>query len=383
VKRKVVITIGVVIVGLSLVCSVVLGGVFLSDLYTHVKAEFLERRAILREYFPPEADTASDPLGDVPGPTRTPSPIGLSRRSPYPRSEIAVAPHWEVQVLETVRGVRAWQALQEANQFNMPAPPGREYLIVRVRVTCTYADREAHAIGENDFRVTGSHLIEYFTANAVAPDPVLDAELYKGEVAEGWAVYLVGQDERSLILIIDELADYDEDQRRFIALDAGASFTVPSELAYIEPTILGATREAPAPFGAMVTTEDWQVRVLETIRGEAAWLMVHNANQFNKPPAEGMEYVLVRLYVRYIGTRDEPESIRESYFEAMGSTNVAYEMPSVVDPAPKLDARLFPGGEFEGWVTLQVAQDEPNIVAMFEPWLSLSDVNRRFLSLTP
>jgi hypothetical protein len=93
--------------------------------------------------------------------------------------------------------------------------------------------------------------------------------------------------------------------------------------------------------------------------------------------------VIVKIYVRYIGTRDEPEFIRGSYFETTGSANVVYDTPTVVDPAPQLDAALYPGGEFEGWVTLQVARDETDIVAIFEPWLSLSDVNRRFLSLTP
>lgn len=378
-KRKVIITLGVVVVGVTFVCSVALGGAYLVELYAHARAEWLPWWDILR----PRPPIVTDPAGDIPAPTRTPSPIGMSRRSPYSRDAVAEAPYWRFQILETVRGARAWQALQEANQFNRPAPTDMEYLIVKLRVTCMYDDDRAHDIAENDFRVTGSRLIEYFTAHAVAPDPALDAQLFRGETAEGWAVYLVGQEERNLILVMDELADYDADQRRFIALDPGASLTVPSELAYIEPTILGTSREAPAPFGETVTAEDWQIQVLETIRGEAAWLMAQQANQFNKPPEEGMAYVIVKIYVRYIGTRDEPAFIRDSYFETTGSANVVYDTPTVVDPAPQLDAALYPGGAFEGWVTLQVAQDETDIVAIFEPWLSLSDINRRFLALTP
>jgi hypothetical protein len=383
VKRKAIITIGVGVAGLTLVCSVFLGGAYLIDLYTHARAEWLTGWTFPWDILRPRPTVVADPEGDVPGPTRTPSPIGLSRRTPFPRDAKAITPHWDVRILETVRGARAWQALQEANQFNRPAPAGEEYLLVKLHVTCTYPDREAHPISENDFKITGDRLIESFTANAVAPDPPLDAELSRGEEAEGWAVYLVGHNEGNLILVVDELSVYEQDQRRFIALDEGASLTVPSELAYIEPTVLGVTRSAPAPFGELVTAEDWQVQVLETIRGEAAWERVLAANQFNKPPADGMEYVLARVYVRNISPRDQPGYIRQSYFETTGSADVLYEIPTVVDPAPQLDAALYPGGAFEGWVTLQVPQGETDIVAVFEPWLSLSDVNRRFLSLEP
>jgi hypothetical protein len=379
VKQKVIIAIGVVIAVLSLGCSIVLGGTYLIDIYTYVKAEWLEERGILRK----SPLAGIDPLGDVPGPTRTPDPLGMSRRMPYPRTANAVAPYWEVRVLETVRGARAWQALQEANQFNASPPRGREYLLVKLRVTCTYPDRAVHAISKHDFKVTGDRLIEYFTASAVAPEPALDAELTRGEETEGWGVYLVGEGEGNLILIVDEVEVYEQEHRRFIALDPGASFTVPSELTYITPTVLGITRSAPAPFGERVTTENWEVQVLETIRGEAAWEMVQAANQFNQPPSVGMEYVLLKVYVRYIGTRDQPGHIRESYFETMDGDGVLYDTPSVVDPAPQLDAALFPGGMFEGWVTLQAPQGETDIVAVFEPWLSFSDEERRFLAIAP
>jgi len=186
-----------------------------------------------------------------------------------------------------------------------------------------------------------------------------------------------------LILIFDELFSFDEDRRRFIALDEGASVTVPSELSTIQPTDLGTERTDPAAFGETIITEDWKATLLEVIRGEEAWTMVQEANQFNDPPAEGMEYIVVRVHAQYIGTKDSPEQIDGYYFNTTGSASVLYDLPSVVDPEPVFDATLFPGGEIEGWVVLQAAQEETEIIAIFEPLFSLSSANKRFISLEP
>ena len=70
-----------------------------------------------------------------------------------------------------------------------------------------------------------------------------------------------------------------------------------------------------------------------------------------------MEYVAVRILVRNISTTDESTMIGGSYCKTTGSASVLYDLPSVVEPDPALDATLFPGGEDEGWVVLQAAKD--------------------------
>jgi hypothetical protein len=307
----------------------------------------------------------------------------MSRSNPYPHSELVSAPNWDVQVLEVVRSDEAWQLIQGANQFNEPAPEGMEYLLVKLHVKCMYEDDEEHSISEADFEVTGDRLIRYWTAMVVAPDPQLDARLFQGGETEGWAVYLVGQGEDNLILIVDELMSFDENRFRFIALDEDAAISVAPDLGAIQPTDLGEERGNPAPFGETVTTEDWEVTILEVVRGDEAWTMVQEANQFNEPPEEGMEYVAVKAHARYISTVDESLAIDGSYFETTGSAGVLYDPPSIVDPSPVLDATLFPGGQYEGWVTLQAAQDETGLLAVFEPWFALTSKSRRFLSLEP
>jgi hypothetical protein len=312
-------------------------------------------------------------------PTPTALPIGLSRSNPYPKTELVIAPNWDIQVIETVRGDAAWQAIQSVNQFNEPAPEGMEYILVKIHVKCTYADSDEHSISGSDFNLTGDRLIRYSSASVVDPDPTLDAQLYKDGETEGWTSFVVGQGEGNLILIFDELFSFEGNRFRFIALDDGASILVSPDLAGIAPTDLGKERSAPAPFGETIITEDWKVNFLEVVRGDDAWTMVQAANQFNDPPADGMEYVAFRVHVQYIGTDDKAEQIDGSYLRATGSANVVYDNPSVVDPEPALDANLFPGGEAEGWVVLQVAKGETSIMGIFEPLFSFTSADKRFM----
>jgi hypothetical protein len=314
-------------------------------------------------------------------PTPTPVPIGQSRSYPYPMTEIVTAPNWDIQVIDMIRGDAAWQAIQAANQFNDPAPDEMEYLLVKIHAKCTYADSDEHRIGGSDFDLTGDHLIRYSQASVVSPEPALDAQLYKDGETEGWVAFAVATGEGNLILIFDELMSFDENSSRFIALDEGASVTVPPELSGIVPTDLGKARSAPAAFEDTIVTEDWQVNFLEVVRGEAAWTMAQSANQFNDPPADGMEYVALRVHAKYIGTVDKTEKIDGSYFKTTGSANVVYAYPYVVDPEPALDATLYPGGEAVGWVVMQVAQGETNVMAIFDPPFSFSDTNKRFIAL--
>jgi hypothetical protein len=145
----------------------------------------------------------------------------------------------------------------------------------------------------------------------------------------------------------------------------------------------GSSRFTPAPFGATVATDKWQVTVLEVIRGDEAWQMVQATNQFNEAPGEGMEYVAVKVRVEYITTDQAAETTRvsDAWLKATGEANVLYDNPSVVDPEPALDADLFPGGQAEGWATLQAAQGEGGLVAVFKPLFAFTDKNTMFLSL--
>jgi hypothetical protein len=329
------------------------------------------------------APTSTPAPTNTPEPTATPTPlpIGLSRSNPYPISEKVSAPNWDIQVMEVIRGADAWAMIQATNQFNDPAPEGMEYVLVKIHATSTYADSEEHSIGRSDFNLTGDNLINYSPASVVVPDPELDGRVFTGGEVEGWTPFLVVEGEGNLILVVDELLSFDDDRLRFIALDEGASIAVSPDLAEIQPTEAGTERNNPAPVSETVITEDWEVTVLELFRGEEAWAMVLEANQFNEPPAEGMEYIVARVRIRYIGAEDKAELVDGSFFKSTGSASVLYDVPPAVDPDPQLDAYLYPGGEFEGWVTVQVAVGETGVMLVFEPWFNFSGNNKRFIAI--
>ncbi|MFZ0546241.1 MAG: hypothetical protein WAM60_12420, partial [Candidatus Promineifilaceae bacterium] len=111
------------------------------------------------------------------------------------------------------------------------------------------------------------------------------------------------------------------------------------------------------------------------------WALVQDANQFNDPPEEGMEYIAVKIHVRFINTTDEYESIDGSYFKSTGDASVVYDSPFVVDPEPNLDAYLYPGGEIDGWIVVQSAINETGMKLIFEPLFDFSGINTRYLSL--
>lgn len=329
--------------------------------------------------------TAAPTKTPKPTSTPTPAPVGLSRSNPFPGTDVVSVPNWDVQIMEIKRGDAAWTDIQAANMFNEAAPEGMEYLLLRIHVKSTYADSEEHSIGGCDFDVTGDNLINYTCgiSSVVEPDPQLDATLFSGGESEGWVAFLVGQGETNLILVVDETMNFDSDAKRYIAIDEGASVSVSSDLAGIDPTDSGKDRNAPVSMSEKVITEDWELSVIEVIRGDEAWTMVQEANQFNDPPLDGFEYIAVKLHLRYIGTKDEATYVDNSYFKTTGSAGILHDSPFVVVPDPALDASLYPGGECEGWIVVQASKGETNVSLIFEPLFDFGDGNKRFILIEP
>ena len=317
----------------------------------------------------------------TPLPTATPTPQpGLSVSVPLPPSSVFNSAGWEVRVLEVQRGDAAAQAIKAANQFNAPAPEGREYVLVRVRVKSVHTDQASHEIRAGDFRLVGGQRVEYFSASVVVPEPRLNVQIFAGGEVEGWLVFETVKAEDRLILIWDPLSDTDT-QRVYVALTEGAALPIDPQLDQITPTDRGRTREQPVSVGEAATTDDWIVSVLDSVRGDAAWSMVKSVNQFNDLPEAGMEYVAIRVRVRYIKSEDETSRIDSGWFKLIGDSNVMHASPSVVDPEPALDATLFPGGEIEGWIVMQAKVDESDLLLVFDPLFDTDHNNRRFLTL--
>lgn len=316
-------------------------------------------------------------------PTPEPAEEGTSRSSPLPLGTGLQFKTWAITVTEVLRGDEAAKAIKETNQFNDPAPEGMEYLLATVQIENISKDQKAeHTALAADLRLTGDRNILYSRVSAVTPKE-FEGELFPGGTAEGQIAFAVPRDEKNLMFFVGENLDFDPDARRFVAIDKGAHVAPAADLAAMQPNDAGKTRSSPAKLGETAITDEWEVTVTEVKRGDEVVEMAKKANEFNDPPEAGMEYVAVKLRVRYLGgdDPDNAENVGFGLVKITGEKNKVYDSVSVVEPDPKLDGYLFPGGQVEGWEILAVSKGEQKLALVFEPPFSFSDKNTRFLGL--
>ncbi|MFQ8759440.1 MAG: hypothetical protein ACLSAF_08330 [Intestinimonas sp.] len=103
-----------------------------------------------------------------------------------------------MQISESLRGDKAWQALKAANQFNDPAPTGKEYVLVRLSAKVDEASDPDQAVA---FHLAGFDLYSadsvQYTAfwTVVTPSPKFDGRVYQGGTLDGYLAF-TGQPER-------------------------------------------------------------------------------------------------------------------------------------------------------------------------------------------
>ena len=286
---------------------------------------------------------------------------------------------------EVLRGRSAWNALYAANNQNDPVPEGFEYYLVKLRVEPTFSGEGRRLYP----KLTGAARVERLPVSAVTPAPRFPSEdSQPGQRFEGWIPYLISEGEQDLILFVEQLVGPDDTYPLYVAIDAGARLADDSALVDILPTKLGVDPREPAAIGESVISEDWELTLLEIVRGEAAMQMLLEANQFNDPPGKGMEYVLVRVRARYIGvaSADEAVMIDSLDFKALpaGSSDPKADLivaPSAVEPEPVIDAYLFPGGVSEGWATIEVPKGQLGVRLIFAPGFGFNDLDIRYFTL--
>lgn len=148
---------------------------------------------------------------------------------------------------------------------------------------------------------------------------------------------------------------------------------------------VGLSRNNPLPMGeSLVTPEDIEITVLNSTKGDQAWEIIQKANQFNDPPANGMQYILITVKVKNISSQKEPWAYTDLYFELVGSSNKVFHTfdKSAVLPdegmLSKLRAELYHGGEATGSLSFYIPQNETNLVLT---WRGLIETSRRFFEV--
>lgn len=337
----------------------------------------------IRVDWPGAKETADPQAAGVGSPT--PSTVaqqqGESRVQPFPVGTVAATDYWEIQVLEVLRGQQAWQQIHAANRYNLPPPEGQEYLLLRMRVRCGDLGAEAMCELGMGVQATGDRLVVYSAPAVVAPTPQLPSRLQSGETAEGWEIFQIAEGEQSLMLVLDEPSS-EPTPPYYLAIDPGASIIADLALLEITPTQAGTSITSPVPLGERAVTEDWEVSVLDVVWGEDAWKWLVETNQFNDPPAAGREYGLALIQIRYIDIMEGPAYVSRWYINVWDSSlEEARDLPSLVVPEPDFSAKLFPGGEFMGWVAFDMPEGENSPLLVFTPYSG--DYETRYFALRP
>jgi hypothetical protein len=160
---------------------------------------------------------------------------------------------------------------------------------------------------------------------------------------------------------------------------AATAWAAATRVAQPSPTsiyILGQTRANPLPAGTLISLDNWDVQVLDVLRGEPAWQLIRQANQFNTPPDPGREYLLLQLWIKNKGQSQDSSYL---WLEITGDRNQIYKSyeAGVVRPEPRLETNLAPDRESLGWLAIQIPEMENAPILRLE----LSHGETRYLSL--
>ena len=310
-------------------------------------------------------------------PEFVPPEKGRNRSNPLAVGDYIEQENWVVEVLQFSRGQEAWETIKALPYRNEPPGLGEEYVLLQMRVTHSNELAEEESVG---ISLTGSAGLKYFSFDSglTPPSPYLVTNLDGGDSHEGWYAYVIEEGETELMLIVD---DYSSDALTYAALEEGASLLVPTDLIAIEATNRGKDIREPAPFGATVINEDWELTITDVIIGAEAWDILLEANQFNDPPGDDTDYILVKARIRYIGQGDAVVHMSPYHLKLLNGSGEEYADPVLVEPRPDFSFDMYPGAEAEGWLGYAAFKDDSGLMLRFNPTYSNDSPEIRYLSI--
>ena len=328
----------------------------------------------------PDEPPAEEPATELPAPD-----LGFSPANPFPVGTMIETPYWDAQVLEFMRGEPAYQRiLQDKPDADAP-PPGMEYVVLHIVLRNKFMDEYSRSLDLSDIFVAGDQRLKRKDGLTDVPSPeIVYTDTYSAEELDAWHDALVEIGEGNLVLVWNP-NDGTEEPARYLALEEGAALSPPLNLATIAANDLGIDPADPASFGETVISEDWQVTVLDVLRGEQAAELFRQLFESNEVD-EGMVPTLVNVRVRYLNEESEAQysNMSKDNFAAAQDAERVYESPRYkswhpYDP-PWMQIDYLPGGEYEGWAILQSPAGESGIMLRFKP--DPFD-NVRYLALEP
>ena len=145
---------------------------------------------------------------------------GTSREEAVAIGETVRSGDLEVTVTEV--NLDAEDEVRAANEFAEPARPGRRFVLVQLRVRHAGEGSDTISVSSSDFKLTGSGNVVYDAfgdASCGFFDGDIQGEMFPGGELEGSVCFQVPDAETGLILIVQPFASFDDEDRRFIALE--------------------------------------------------------------------------------------------------------------------------------------------------------------------
>lgn len=311
-------------------------------------------------------------------PNRKPLPgLPSDRLNPLASDQAIALANWQIKIRSVLRGDQAAQLVRETNQFNDLAQTGYQYLIVEFSIKPNTSLQNAqHPL----IRLTGDYLKLYSQTSVVLPMPYYSDMLFTSETLAQVAFHIPA-DETNLVLVLSD--DYNE-QPVFVAIDPQASIQPDPNVYLVPRNTLGIQSSEPALLGETIVTNDWELTVLEYVRGDRAWQMLQQANMYNEPAAPNAEYILFKLRVRSLDHHDldTPNITTILSFAVLSQSQTELKQPSLVLPDPKLNESLYAGGQTEGWRAYMIPKDEQNLQIIFNSNIfSISNADTRYIAL--
>jgi hypothetical protein len=338
----------------------------------------------------PEPTIAPTAVPPTPEPTASPEPVvlaeGTSRQNPAPLNTEFRGKTWAFAITNVIRGAEANALIAEANMFNEAPAEGFEYVLVTVNVTnIATEDKAENVMLAAYIRMTGSRNQLYSPASVVEPTQ-LEGDVFPNGSIEGQIAFEVPSNETNLMFVLNETFAYRPSL--YVEYDAGASL-VPDPSIAMTDTQIGLSRDMPAKLDDTMVINPVVFRIDEVVRGADAASMVEDANQFNEPPAEGMEYVCIKITLKYLGD-GQPDStystvLAGNEFRLIGSQNILYDVPMAVEPSPQFSDMnansVYAGGIISGWIVREVPTGESSILLQYQPQFDFFDTSMRYIAL--
>jgi len=330
---------------------------------------------------PPDTDDPSvsdeaEELTNSTKPTR-PSKSDNSRQNPAGANETVVynsmredyeAYELEITLLEVRRGGGALKKLVEADTYCEIPAEGKEYLLAKFKVAALQS--------KNDELIEIGHLFEivksdggtYNDSYAYAYGLEELTTMYQGSTQEGYVCFIIDKNDMNPLIVFPS---YGNSQFWFSgAKTAGSKDDNYNPLG--DPNKLGSENNPAkinetANFNSIDIPSEYyefnvDVTVTEILRGQKALEVVMAAHEYNDIPPVGKEYLLAKVKIEAIASRNGSEIDIGNYdFGLVNANGVEYKEKAYVSGLDDLGFELmYPGTTKEGYLTFYVDVNDTN-----------------------